>query len=267
MVRRKLLGSALVVLTCAAVAISYLLNQEKNQVPMAPPVPQPTANGAADLRVFAQKRIFFGHQSVGENILSGVRSVYESAGGPAPTYRETADAGKLDHGGAPGVLVHAAIGANGDPASKIAEFDRIIRSGMGDRVDVALIKLCYVDFDRFSDPMSVFEKYRNTMAALERDFPNVKFIYTTAPLMTEGQLPNWQRTRFNSLVRTELKNKTVFDIAGLEATSQSGHHATQSMLGLGYESLLPEYSTDGGHLNAVGAERTARALLALVAAS
>src|SRR5690606_13219380 len=62
----------------------------------------------------ASKRIFFGHQSVGENIISGIRILEEDASGPRLRIL-SADTPEAATG--PG-LIEAFIGQNGSPASK-----------------------------------------------------------------------------------------------------------------------------------------------------
>ena len=59
-----------------------------------------------------------------------------------------------------------------------------MRGGMGRHVDVALMKFCYVNFTTSADVNALFARYRDTMGALERDFPNATFIHVTMPLTT-----------------------------------------------------------------------------------
>ena len=47
-----------------------------------------------------------------------------------------------------GFVRHAFIGENGKPLLKIQDFDARMRSGIGEQVDVAMMKLCYVDITR-----------------------------------------------------------------------------------------------------------------------
>ncbi len=46
-----------------------------------------------------------------------------------------------------------------------------MRSGIGQHVDVAMMKFCYVDITSGTDVNALFATYRETIAALERDFP------------------------------------------------------------------------------------------------
>lgn len=225
---------------------------------------QTTETDPAQLAGLEGHRIFFGHQSVGRNILEGVHALEanERAGLPIVTVEEPGALGSLQGG----YIANAVIGKNGDPASKFKAFNDYMRSGVGDQVDVALMKLCYLDLKATANPHEIFREYRDTMQTLEADYPNVKFIYTTVPLTTDAgfksSYKNTLRTEFNSLVRSQLADKRVFDIAYLETASPEGASEPQSLLGFSYESLRPEYSSDGSHLNAAGKERAAHAFIA-----
>ncbi len=262
-VKKALRGVALLSALCVAVAGAYLFNYQRNMVPIASPTSVPGVASDDELASLRSHRVFFGHQSVGDNILQGVRTLYADTDQAPPNFTSIASANDLSSL-SDGYVADAHIGHNGDPESKIAAFDQMMRSGVGDHVDVALMKLCYVDFGLKSDPRAVFEKYQNTMGGLERDYPQVKFIYTTAPLESQGELRNWKRTQFNSLVRTELKHKQVLDIAAIESTSSTGDRATGSKMGLEYEALQAAYTTDGGHLNPDGAKRAAQGFVSAI---
>lgn len=261
---RKLLLTAtaslvlLGVLGAAAVYLTLRLRAVEYAAPQQAPAVQPQ-----DLKVFRTKRIYFGHQSVGENILDGLGTLYRANGAPAPTIQEVTAAANVK--GGERNLLHSLIGENGDPDSKLAAFASMMRSGMAERVDVALMKLCYVDIKRTTDPRTVFEHYRTTMGALEREFPRVTFVYTTIPLRTADAYRNNLRTQFNSLVRTELKDKVVLDIAEVESRAVDGSRATDSTFGFPYEQLQSNYASDGAHLNTEGAKRVAASLVATVA--
>jgi hypothetical protein len=46
------------------------------------------------------------------------------------------------------------------------------------------MKFCYVNFTTSADVNALFARYRDTMGAMERDFPNATFIHMTMPLTT-----------------------------------------------------------------------------------
>ncbi len=262
--RRKLLLSAtLTVALLGVVAVGgvYALLRQRAVSYAAPAPSTPLHDG--DLQAFRGKRVYFGHQSVGKNILDGLNSLYRSSGGSLPSIQEVKSASEVKAGGG-GLLIHSRVGNNGQPDTKLAAFDSMMRTGMADRVDVAMMKLCYVDFSRDTDPREVFDHYRTTMANLERDYPGVKFVYTTVPLTTTDGFRNNVRTQFNSLVRSELKDKTIFDIAEVESRGPDGSRATGSTYGFPFEQLQSEYASDGAHLNNEGAQRVAGSFVATV---
>jgi hypothetical protein len=223
-------------------------------------------------------RVFFGHQSVGENVLSGIADVYAGSGMPAP---------RIEQGGGPpgadgGFIAHEFIGRNEHPLLKIADFDETIRNGMGDKVDVALMKLCYIDFTSATDVDALFTRYRDTMAGLERDYPNVTFIHTTVPLTTEpgmlsklktrlggsdrfGQAENVVRERYNKLIRDEYGSRHLFDVAAVESTTADGTRTSRDHDGEEYFTLDASYASDFGHLNQAGAAAAATAFLRAIA--
>lgn len=165
------------VLGVAGFAIAYTLIRPERVIRNETyAVPVASTDQLAEL---ARTRVFFAHQSVGRNLLDAIPAMYEEAGLAAPEIVESSEALP-----GPGIQ-HVTIGQNGDPLGKIAEFDRLIRGGIGDQVDVAVFKFCYVDFHEGDDVTEVFTAYRDTMAQLEADYPDVTFVYATVPLTTE----------------------------------------------------------------------------------
>src|SRR2546423_14294547 len=83
----------------------------------------PQAPGASEIARLARRMIYFGHQSVGENVLDGVRAVLGGRG--ALRLVESADPGALS---APG-WVHSRIGQNSDPEGEGRAFQSLMDSG------------------------------------------------------------------------------------------------------------------------------------------
>lgn len=244
-----------------------------------------------ELAAAAGTRVFFGHQSVGGNVLDGVADVYAARGLPAPDLVEAGDASGVaarSSEGRGGLWSHAYLGQNGDPFGKIEDFDARIRGGVGREVDVAFMKLCYVDVTHSTDVDALFTRYRETMAALGRDFPDVEFLHVTTPLTTEADLPsrlksmvkgllgrdgvegsadNAARERFNSMMRDEYDADRLFDLAGIESTLPDGTRASGSHDGQSWFALYDGYASDSGHLNEDASAMAAAHLLALVARS
>lgn len=243
-----------------------------------------SAATADDLADVAGLRIFFGHQSVGGNILDATAEVFEASGATAPEIVEADDAEVVSGP----MIVHSFVGQNRDPLGKITEFDRIIRSGMGDTVDVAVLKLCYIDIRDSSHVDEIFVAYRDTLAALERDFPDVTFLYVTVPLTTEFGGPvqrakqrikgmlgrdnlyvpadNVAREQLNSLIRAEYaETGRLFDIAAIQATDLEGNRRVRSHDGSEYYAMEAVISSNPGHLNATGGAVVASAFYSAIA--
>lgn len=217
----------------------------------------------------AKVRVFFGHMSVGENILSGISALSAGEPGVGPHVTPFALDGALPVVPASGALVHTSIGQNGDPLGKLANFDRVLRAGLAEQVDVAVLKFCYIDINADTDVEALAREYRSTLAALERDYPSVTFLHSTAPLMAPpsgirdrvkswlGKDDNVARERYSALIREAYDPDRIFDIAAIEGTDPDGKRSP---------ALYSGYTTDGGHLNETGSALVADAFLRLIAA-
>jgi hypothetical protein len=211
----------------------------------------------------AGTRVFFGHQSVGKDVLDGVRSLARR-GEPVPEIQD------------------ALIGENENPLLKIEDFATRMRGGLGEQVDVAMMKLCYIDVTARADVDALFETYRTTLSALERDYPEVTFVHVTVPLTTErsglsklragltgndryGPDENAARERLNALIRDAYAEQHLFDLAAVESTRPDGSRVAGRHDGSDYFALYGGYASDLGHLNAAGAEVAAAAWLTAVA--
>ncbi len=233
-----------------------------------------------DLAKVSRMKVFFGHQSVGMNLLDGIPGVYAAHGMVAPTIEQ----GGIRPGTNAGLIYHAFIGENEQPVLKIQDFDAKMRSGIGQQADVAVMKLCYVDIVSNTDVNALFAMYRETIAALEQDFPRVTFVHVTVPLMTEqGQLSkltarltgrsrygpaaNAARERLNALIRRAYAGDQLFDLAAIESTAPDGSRSIGTYKGQQYYRLYDGYASDSGHLNGEGARVAATAWLKAIAQS
>src|SRR5271170_5860722 len=152
----------------------------------------------ANLAAVARTRVFFGHYFVGMSVLDAVPGVYADHGVSAPPI----ELGRAEPGPDGGFIAHKFIGKGVEDAGKpqLEDFDRTMRGGMGRQVDVALMKFCWGDIWSDTDVDALFTRYRDTMAALERDFPDVTFIHVTVPLSTEPGLFTELKTRLKTLL-------------------------------------------------------------------
>ena len=222
------------------------------------PTDSTSADAATALQSLSTKAIYFGHRSVGSNIMDGVEALVAATSGAVPQVVETSDPAAMQRG----VFAHSGNGNNGDPASKTAAFATAITGGVGDRVDIAFFKFCYVDFDGSTDVEGVFADYQSQMAALKSAYPSVRFVHFTVPLTTGSSSDNAVREQFSELVRqTYAGTEPVFDLAKMEATRPDGTAETVN----GVRALVAVYSSDGGHLNAAGAAVVSEALAAFLA--
>lgn len=266
----------IVVLVLAGVVVVVDRLREDKPMPISGHASTTISN--EDLVSVAHARVFFGHQSVGENILRGVPAIYSAHKIVAPPIEQ----GGTNPGPAGGFISHDFIGENEKPLLKIEDFDRIIRSGMGDKVDVAMMKFCYIDITNSTDVDELFAQYRATTSALERDYPDVTFVHVTVPLTTDqslisrlktrlggsdrfGQAENMMRERLNALIRNEYSGNHLFDLAALESTSPDGKAVSGSYDGQAYYALYSGYSSDLGHLNDIGSEVVGTGFLQAIA--
>lgn len=171
-------------------------------------------------------------------------------------------------------LQSLAIGRNGDPASKIADFASRMRASTPCDGALALLKFCYADFDDPIDEAALARDYVDTLERLASERPTMRFAGVTAPLTTVrgglngllrrglgrrpvGEAENARRQRFNGLLRRHLHASRLFDLAAVEAAPGAERGRAPA--------LYEPYTSDGGHLNARGREHVARAFLAWLA--
>ena len=226
----------------------------------------------------AQQKIFFGHQSVGVNLLDGIKQLANFTGVPLRIV-EVADAKFVE----PGMIGQTFIAENGYPLKKLKNFE----TAMGQNktgVDIALMKFCFIDFTADTDAKMLFSNYQATIQTLKLKNPNTHFVHVTAPLtIVEGGLmakfkyflgiaplygtyENLRRDEYNILVRQTYKgHEPLFDLARVESTKEDGSLEKVSWKGKDIPVLIPAYSDDGGHLNDIGKNLASRELIRVLA--
>ena len=273
----RLMGLGVLALASALVILGWW----QRTGPSVNGIEEPSMPTKSELTAVDETRVLFGHQSVGMNILGGVASIYDKSDVRPPRIEQVD--GTEDVAGQ-GVLAHAFIGVNGDPLGKIQAFANLMSSPVAQDMDVALMKFCYVDIGRETDAEALFNAYSRTMDRLEAEHPDITFLYTTAPLMSDpprtakallktlvGRGENWPadnvvRERYNQLVRDKYAaSGRLFDIAAVESTMKTDP-LERSSGGQQYYVLHRDLTADGGHLNAAGAQRVAAELIQLIAA-
>lgn len=183
-------------------------------------------------------RMHLRHASVGDNVWSGLTTL---AGSNAARYAipSWSEANR----GNPGWL------------AKLDDFSTYVAAQAGN-FDVFQMKFCFIDQD------ASFTAYRDRMLSLEASYPTKRFVWWTMPIMTSGS-DNALRAAFNDQVRAfaAASGKPLFDIAAIESHHADGSAVTSG----GVEAMAPEWSSDGGHLNADGSARAAQGMWWLMA--
>ena len=243
----------------------------------------PTSGDATELelnsswRTFATTLVYFGHQSVGGNIVSGLREMNDSgAGFPLTIVRSRKRASVGANG-----LVEFLIGENGRPESKLADF-AVALEQIGDTAEaVAMFKYCYLDITAETNVEALFARHRDAVRAMRVKHPNLTFVHFTVPLTAVESRPryiakrllgkstmrdsNARRNAFNALLRSTYADEPIFDLARIESTRPDG---SRSFFRSGTDTvhtLAAELTDDGGHLNSTGRSVAARELVAVIA--
>ena len=159
----------------------------------------------------------------------------------------------------------------------------MISDEIGSKLDIAFLKLCYVDVTAGSDVRSIFRSYQAAMEKINQTCPTLQIIHWTLPLTVSRTTwktkikkilgktlweceDNRKRWQFNSLVRNEYKGKEpVFDLARIESGAVERQPTSFRLHGESIETLNPRYTNDGGHLNAFGRKVVAGQLLLFLA--
>jgi lysophospholipase L1-like esterase len=205
-------------------------------------------------------RILFAHQSVGANIIQGLKEIADEIG-VAPAVSEFEPSRPWTG------IASARLGRNGDPRSKTDAFAAAVSQSAP---AIALHKYCYVDLHRAGDPKALFDFYRERIAAITRENPATTVLHVTMPLTAMEQgvkagikrllgrasddaAHNAAREAFNDLIRGAFPG-AVFDLAALESSAAQ-------------RALRADFTTDGGHLNERGRRAIAESFLVFLAQS
>jgi hypothetical protein len=232
------------------------------------------------LNVVRTGRVFFSHHSVGGNVLEGLARIDAEVGQGAVKIVPI-DAADAQQGPA---WLDGSGGQNGAPKSKVDFFARTIRERPGLKPALAFMKFCYVDFDPSSNVDELFDYYKNTLSALEREHPEIRFAHVTVPLKSRPMQLKWRvyrvigrevweeatnvkRRLFNEKLLKTYGSGAVFDLAKAESTRPDGTRESFTYQGRPYFALYPSYTNDGGHLNALGQRVAAADMVRFVASA
>lgn len=232
-----------------------------------------------DWSLVQNARVYFNHMSVGDNVLTGIEKLGKRYGTLRlhKTDMTTADLG-------PSFFSHSTLGENGAPKSKIDIFTRYINDKTPNGLDLAFMKLCFVDIDNKTDVVALFSYYKTAIATLETKHPRIAFLHLTVPLTAKDTHSAWKdfikgmtgwkddnaranvrRGSYNDFFRRQYPRDRIFDLALIESTRPDGSRESFKRYGISYQSLYPGYTNDGGHLHGQIQERAARELIGTLA--
>ena len=230
----------------------------------------------AEWEVLAKKKFYFAHQSVGKNIVGGLKEVIQTH----PEIKLHIVEGHDDEVFNQPVFAHSKSGKNRKPLTKIKAFTDVIDDDSGSKIDVAFMKLCYVDVTADeTDIDELFAEYVQSVAALQARHLDLTIIHFTVPLCTVKKtwktnikmlmvkepwelVDNVKRNEYNALLRGKYGDSgNLFDIAMLQSTKPDGTPQKFTYKDKKYSAMVPEYSDDGGHLNSVGSKMIAENFL------
>ncbi len=236
----------------------------------------------SQLNKLSQAKIYFGHQSVGYNIVDGIKDL-TAENSINLNIIETDNPVDLSEP----AFAHSQVGRNSYPDSKTDAFKELMLRGFGDNADIAFFKFCYVDIKADSIPQEVFSYYQKTMSSLKTQFPDTVFVHVTTPLIAAptgakafakkvikslsgqpvyGYDDNIKRHAFNELMRTTYaQREPVFDLALFESIQPNGKRIQYSKSNQAFYQLCRQYTDDGGHLNEPGRKRIAEQLIIFLA--
>lgn len=233
-----------------------------------------------ELAAVRAARILFMHHSVGRDVLAGIEALDAELGGGrirmTTLHEAAADPAPL--------LAHFSGGRNTDPKSKMDAFAAALRAEPRLLVDVALMKLCYVDFDPRTDVAGLLAHYQRTAAEIRDARPDVRLAHVSVPLTRRPtdlkssvrrllglevweDAANARRAEFNRRLAAAFPQDPAFDLAKVEATAPDGAVSTFEYEGALHQSLHPGYTDDGGHLNAAGRRAAGAAAIRFLAAA
>ena len=213
-----------------------------------------------DLRLIRGVRVFFGHHSVGRDILDGLFDI-------ARRLRSHL------------LLEGAPLGKNGDPLGKISDFEH---RAQRERCDVAMMKLCYVDVRPDTNVDAIVDAYARSVARLRAARPGMRIIHVTPPLHARqmdlkaranrmlGRVvwedhANKKRLELADELRAAFPREPFFDLARTESTRLDGTREIHVVDDRQVPMLWPGFTVDGGHLNAAGKRAAASAFVRAVA--
>ncbi|MDR3609512.1 MAG: hypothetical protein P4L27_03005 [Ignavibacteriaceae bacterium] len=227
------------------------------------------------IKVISESHIYFGHQSVGENIVSGLNKIISGSGQNEFIVKELNNNNKILNSY---YFVHSKIGNNGDPKGKFREFAKIVEILSRKNLELAMMKLCFVDINKNSNLENIFNSYVNTIDSLQKRYPNLTIVHFTVPIKSQ---PTWikkikailmnrdlddpqdniARDKYNKLILAKYPKECIFDLAKAESTYPDDKREIIMVNGIPAYSMIKDFTDDGGHLNMKGQKVISRELI------
>lgn len=245
-------------------------------------LPQWDSVSPSQWQALSQKKIFFVHMSVGNNILDGAQAVLQKHPGVTLTVARTSNPADMRQ---PALYHSEELGHNAEPFMKIDAFRSLVNRICPAAPDIILLKFCYFDIQSNSDVNAVFKAYHQAISELKTQTPNTLFLHCTIPLESP-QLSmkrkckeiiksflgrptrtdnNYKRMLFNQKLRAAWPAEQVFDMAQIESATPEGFLCCKIQRGQKIPFLYSNYTTDGGHLNDLGSQRIGEQFLIFLA--
>lgn len=222
------------------------------------------------------KRIYFGHQSVGSNIIAGVEEILRRKPNIGLRVAKAEGADRFAQSG----LIHGPIGKNEDIEAKVRDFESIVTAPEAAALDMALMKFCYADLKRHEDYVKIVTLYEAMIDRVAASRPTLRVLHMTVPLTGIAPGPKGRvkrligRVPLNENLLREMHEGWLRDL-DREGTFSVGHVESlqrddaQAMLvddeGLTHPCLATCLTNDGGHLNEGGSVLVAREFLLFLA--
>jgi hypothetical protein len=258
------------VVSCGLISCSQ--NNEDKKLPME------DTSLKADLQLIKGKRIYFGHQSVGFDLVAGMKLLSTGLPDAAPVFVSPAQS-PLPAGGC---FADSRVGRNNFPKEKCDDFKANVDKLEAESLDIALMKFCYADIGPQTDVEDLFAYYVRTLDTLAQRYPHTTFVHVTVPytLRTSSwklllkkllgrednsESGNYQRNRFNMLLLDHYKGAPIVNLAMVESTYPDGSRESFQFNSVTTYSLIEDYTYDGGHLNDTGKRLAARELIRILA--
>lgn len=231
-----------------------------------------------ELQGLQTMRIFFGHRSVGNNILKGLEEILLHFPEIHLNIVNLDSNSQLpEH-----YLAHYSLGENGNPLSKCDAFLAHIPTMLENEAQVGIFKFCFVDIDEKTNIENVFKYYQQTIQTARERYPDLTIVHVTVPLLAgskgmKKKMKRWlgvadwsdasniKRNQFNRLLLHTYQGEPIYDLAALESTYLDGRREGFKSNGEVYYELIAEYTNDGGHLNTRGRKIAAVGLIKVLA--